>query len=209
MPVNLLSHPVVQSKISILRQTDQSSAQFRAGIAALSTCVGYEASKGLELRDVPDVRFGPNLIKSERKGRGGRDEGRIDRVGPTARFADALMDSLLVWVIAQEPDGFVYWKGCHFQDRSGAYVCKVLKGTRRSLPALIYRSSFLPLVRTSVVWDSLRAGLGMEGALLELFPDAPVYRTCSSPVLSLSLIARSSCPLSRLLSTRTDPPSPS
>jgi hypothetical protein len=151
---------------------------------------------------------------SSLKGRGGgRDEGRIDRVGPTARFADALMDSLLVWVIAQEPDGFVYWKGCHFQDRSGAYVCKVLKGTRRSLPALIYRSSFLPLVRTSVVWDSLRAGLGMEGALLELFPDAPVYRTCSSPVLSLSLIARSlarsSCPLSRLLSTRTDPPSPS
>ncbi|KAL7416681.1 Armadillo/beta-catenin/plakoglobin [Mrakia frigida] len=97
MTVTLLTHPVVQGKVSDLRLVSSSSKQFRDGLSAISTFVGIEASKNLAVEDVPNLS------------------------SPLSPFTGKKVAS---------------------------------------------RIGLAPI---------LRAGLGMESALLELFPDAPVY----------------------------------
>ena len=56
MSVHLVSHPLVQAKLSELRSVDTSSHRFRALVKELSTLLGIEASRELPLKDVPGVR---------------------------------------------------------------------------------------------------------------------------------------------------------
>jgi hypothetical protein len=56
MSVNLVSHPLVQAKLSELRSVETSSHRFRALVKELSTLLGIEASRDLPLKDVPGVR---------------------------------------------------------------------------------------------------------------------------------------------------------
>ncbi|TNY20559.1 Armadillo/beta-catenin/plakoglobin [Rhodotorula diobovata] len=55
MSVNVLSHPVVQAKLSELRDARTSSHRFRALVKELSTVLGIEASRNLPVKDVPGV----------------------------------------------------------------------------------------------------------------------------------------------------------
>ncbi|MEF9841222.1 MAG: uracil phosphoribosyltransferase, partial [Raoultibacter sp.] len=51
--VTLVDHPMVQHKLSILRDEKTSSKQFRELVKELALFEGYEATRGLELTDVP------------------------------------------------------------------------------------------------------------------------------------------------------------
>ncbi|GAA5964711.1 hypothetical protein JCM8115_005702 [Rhodotorula mucilaginosa] len=56
MSVNLVSHPLVQAKLSELRSVETSSHRFRALVKELSTLLGIEASRDLPLKDVPGLK---------------------------------------------------------------------------------------------------------------------------------------------------------
>lgn len=62
MSVNLVSHPLVQAKLSELRSVETSSHRFRALVKELSTLLGIEASRELPLKDVPGVRTPTRLV---------------------------------------------------------------------------------------------------------------------------------------------------
>ncbi|EIM88133.1 UDP-N-acetylglucosamine 1-carboxyvinyltransferase [Stereum hirsutum FP-91666 SS1] len=94
--VHVLSHPLVSARLSKLRLTSTSAKEFREGIHAIASMLGYEASRGLETAPY---------------------EGK----SPIATFTGTVITP---------------------------------------------RIGLTPI---------LRAGLGMTEALLELYPDAPVY----------------------------------
>jgi len=48
MPINVLKHPLVNSKLTGLREAKTSNAEFRAGISDLSTILAIEASRDIE-----------------------------------------------------------------------------------------------------------------------------------------------------------------
>ncbi|GAA5842255.1 hypothetical protein JCM8208_005071 [Rhodotorula glutinis] len=56
MSVNVLSHPIVQAKLSELRDARTSSHRFRALVKELSTVLGIEASRELPVKDVPGLK---------------------------------------------------------------------------------------------------------------------------------------------------------
>ncbi|CEQ40752.1 SPOSA6832_02404, partial [Sporobolomyces salmonicolor] len=55
MSINVVSHPLIQAKLSELRDARTPSHRFRSLVKELSTILGIEASRGLALRDVPGV----------------------------------------------------------------------------------------------------------------------------------------------------------
>ncbi|BGO91396.1 hypothetical protein NBRC10512_007137 [Rhodotorula toruloides] len=54
--VTLVSHPIVQSKISELRNSQTSSHRFRALIKEITTVLGIEATRDLPLKDVQGLQ---------------------------------------------------------------------------------------------------------------------------------------------------------
>jgi len=48
MPVNVLKHPLVNAKLTLLRHSQTSNAEFRAGIYDLSTILAIEATRDVE-----------------------------------------------------------------------------------------------------------------------------------------------------------------
>ncbi|KZS94092.1 uracil phosphoribosyltransferase [Sistotremastrum niveocremeum HHB9708] len=48
MPINVLKHPLVNAKLSILRDSTTSSAEFRSGINDIGTILAVEATRELE-----------------------------------------------------------------------------------------------------------------------------------------------------------------
>lgn len=53
--ITVVSHPIVQSKISELRDSRTSSHRFRALVTEITTIVGIEATRDLPLKDVQGV----------------------------------------------------------------------------------------------------------------------------------------------------------
>jgi uracil phosphoribosyltransferase len=53
--ITVVSHPIVQSKISELRNSHTSSHRFRALVKEITTVVGIEATRNLPLKDVQGV----------------------------------------------------------------------------------------------------------------------------------------------------------
>lgn len=53
--ITLVSHPIVQSKICELRDSQTSSHRFRALIKEITTVLGIEATRDLPLKDVQGV----------------------------------------------------------------------------------------------------------------------------------------------------------
>lgn len=64
MSVNLVSHPLVATKLSELRDQRTSSSRFRGLVKEISSLLAIEASRDLQLRDVPDVS--PHLYRGIR-----------------------------------------------------------------------------------------------------------------------------------------------
>ncbi|GAA5909966.1 hypothetical protein JCM5296_002547 [Sporobolomyces johnsonii] len=56
MSINVVSHPLIQAKLSELRDASTPSHRFRALVKELSTILGIEASRGLALKDVPGLQ---------------------------------------------------------------------------------------------------------------------------------------------------------
>ncbi|GAA5920379.1 hypothetical protein JCM21900_003327 [Sporobolomyces salmonicolor] len=56
MSINVVSHPLIQAKLSELRDARTPSHRFRSLVKELSTILGIEASRGLALKDVPGLQ---------------------------------------------------------------------------------------------------------------------------------------------------------
>lgn len=54
--VNVLSHPLVNAKMAVLRDSGTSAKDFREGVRDLTYMVAIEASRNLEERPVVGVR---------------------------------------------------------------------------------------------------------------------------------------------------------
>ena len=50
--VTIFDHPLIQHKLSILRNVETSSKDFRALVSEIATLMGYEATRDLPLEDV-------------------------------------------------------------------------------------------------------------------------------------------------------------
>lgn len=79
MSVNLVSHPLVQAKLSELRTADTSSHRCRALVKELALLLGIEASRDLALKDVPGVSA--RLVRFEPRGRSQTSGRASQRVG--------------------------------------------------------------------------------------------------------------------------------
>lgn len=51
--VNVVDHPLVKHKLTLMRRKDTSTANFRALLAEISLLLGYEATRDMKLRDEP------------------------------------------------------------------------------------------------------------------------------------------------------------
>jgi uracil phosphoribosyltransferase len=51
MPVTVVDHPLVQHKLSLMRQKDTSTASFRALLSEISMLITYEATRDMKLRE--------------------------------------------------------------------------------------------------------------------------------------------------------------
>lgn len=59
-PVTVVSHPLVQHKLTIMRKKDTSTASFRRLLREISMLLAYEATRELKLRDEPiETPLGP------------------------------------------------------------------------------------------------------------------------------------------------------
>ncbi|GAA6062839.1 hypothetical protein JCM10212_001845 [Sporobolomyces blumeae] len=56
MSIHLVSHPLVATKLSELRDSRTPSHRFRSLVKEISTLLGVEASRQLQLEDVPDLK---------------------------------------------------------------------------------------------------------------------------------------------------------
>ena len=52
MQVNIIDHPLIQHKLTIMRQKETSSADFRKLLEEITMLMGYEATRDLPLEDV-------------------------------------------------------------------------------------------------------------------------------------------------------------
>ena len=52
MQVNIIDHPLIQHKLTIMRKKETSSADFRKLLEEITMLMGYEATRGLPLEDV-------------------------------------------------------------------------------------------------------------------------------------------------------------
>lgn len=55
MELTVVDHPIVQSRLTVMRDEKSSNAEFRAALRELSTLLVYEATRSLERQDVPIV----------------------------------------------------------------------------------------------------------------------------------------------------------
>ena len=53
MQTTVVDHPIVQSRLTVMRDETSSNAEFRAALRELSTLLVYEATRDLERADVP------------------------------------------------------------------------------------------------------------------------------------------------------------
>lgn len=53
MRTTVVDHPIVQARLTVMRNQDSSNAEFRAALRELSTLLVYEATRDLERVDVP------------------------------------------------------------------------------------------------------------------------------------------------------------
>ena len=53
MQTTVVDHPIVQSRLTVMRDGTSSNAEFRAALRELSTLLVYEATRDLERADVP------------------------------------------------------------------------------------------------------------------------------------------------------------
>ncbi len=53
MPAVVVDHPIVQARLTVMRDKDSSNAEFRAALWELATLLVYEATRGLATADVP------------------------------------------------------------------------------------------------------------------------------------------------------------
>ncbi|MBV9592602.1 MAG: uracil phosphoribosyltransferase [Actinobacteria bacterium] len=51
----VVDHPIVQSRLTVMRDKDSSNAEFRAALRELATLLVYEATRKLEVRSIPVV----------------------------------------------------------------------------------------------------------------------------------------------------------
>lgn len=56
---NVNHHPLVKQKMSELRDRKTDSKRFRELVREIGALLGYEATKDLQLSDVPNVSHGP------------------------------------------------------------------------------------------------------------------------------------------------------
>ena len=52
MQVNIIDHPLIQHKLTIMRKKETSSADFRKLLEEITMLMGYEATRDLPLEDV-------------------------------------------------------------------------------------------------------------------------------------------------------------
>ena len=53
MQTNVVDHPIVQARLTVMRDERSSNAEFRAALRELATLLVYEATRDLERRDAP------------------------------------------------------------------------------------------------------------------------------------------------------------
>ena len=53
MQTKVVDHPIVQARLTVMRDENSSNAEFRAALRELATLLVYEATRDLERRDVP------------------------------------------------------------------------------------------------------------------------------------------------------------
>lgn len=53
MQTNVVDHPIVQARLTVMRDERSSDAEFRAALRELATLLVYEATRDLERRDAP------------------------------------------------------------------------------------------------------------------------------------------------------------
>lgn len=86
--VVVLDHPLVQHKLSILRDKNTSSMQFRQLVKELALCEGYEATRDLPLEDIEvDTPIANTTVK--------RLAGRKVALVPILRAGLGMVDGLL------------------------------------------------------------------------------------------------------------------
>lgn len=90
MSVNLLSHPLVATKLSELRDKRTPSSRFRGLVKEISTLLAIEASRDLELKDVPNVSSLSFNFESRREGTGKPRSDRLRGVLARAGHDDGL-----------------------------------------------------------------------------------------------------------------------
>lgn len=64
MQIHIISHPLVAHKLTIMRQKDTSSKDFRTLLEEITVLMGYEITRDLPLEDLPiETPIGPMLGK--------------------------------------------------------------------------------------------------------------------------------------------------
>ena len=53
MPTTVVNHPIVQTRLTVMRDERSSNAEFRAALRELATLLVYEATRGLATAEVP------------------------------------------------------------------------------------------------------------------------------------------------------------
>lgn len=53
MPTTVVDHPIVQTRLTVMRDERSSNAEFRATLRELATMLVYEATRGLQIAEVP------------------------------------------------------------------------------------------------------------------------------------------------------------
>ncbi|HTZ43246.1 MAG TPA: uracil phosphoribosyltransferase [Jatrophihabitans sp.] len=62
MQIVVVDHPIVRSRLSVMRDGTSSNAEFRAALRELATLLVYEATRELEVRETPiDTPVAPTL----------------------------------------------------------------------------------------------------------------------------------------------------
>jgi uracil phosphoribosyltransferase len=62
MDILVVQHPIAQSRLTVMRNKDSSNADFRSALRELATLLVYEATRGLQARDVPiETPVGPTV----------------------------------------------------------------------------------------------------------------------------------------------------
>lgn len=88
MQVNIIDHPLIQHKLTIMRKKETSSADFRKLLEEITMLMGYEATRDLPLEDV-------EIETPIQKTVGKRLTGKKIAIGPVLRAGFGMVQGLL------------------------------------------------------------------------------------------------------------------